>query len=927
VLKVAFHLRRKAEVGPEPASAAWLEGDDVEGLLGLVAAGSSDRSPPIHRTAGGFLARLDGSAAAPPGSIRLRRLAPNLYLPVDADLIPALLDDEAAALTRERGLIFLPGGRILGFDPASPLPTAALIAAERAATSDWRPFPKRPDRPDRIAEIVVDLPDAAGGDGLPGMGSASPGSEPGAGAGLEGGPRPEEAGAASTLAGRAILGAGRGMLGLGAALGIEGLARLGAGWIERAVRRAPRLTESLLGRQDSSLRELLRQFREGDVERALRHALPLGGQGGRGDAPAPGARLPEVDPTYSLGSLLGSGRGGGGIWFASVDVQAELAKEYRKAADEAERAGDFRRAAYIRGRLLNDFAAAAALLGRAGLHRDAAVLYLDRLDDPASAARAFEAAGDTDRALKLYRDRRMLAEAGDLLRRLGEDDAAVEAYVEAAEALAADSKHGLLAAGDLLRDRAGRADLALDFHARGWDARPAANSVECGLRLASAWAARGDSAALLALMDQADALFEGDRPAGSVPGFYNALARLADLDAMAPARDDLRDRALIGLAANLRRSIASGRPGPLISSHLGRGGEWPPDLVADAGFALRSASDRPVPRLGSAPARRIAVAEGTITAACHAAARGEVYLGYRSGGVYRVDIARGTVERIARGDSQTTSVSGLAVDPDGLILAILVERHGSLAFLYRRDRSVTYESPGHVCWQGEAPHAWITGMAVAGTSRAVGLWDGTTFRLSLGADLISGPGLAPPSLPGTTASAILLPPSEATGPRSEFSFLVHDGLDIRHVSLSGEMLGPLYLGWQPTLPEGSTLGSVPPAWLQADRRRFEIAGLDGDGVAHLTSLKLTRAELIRTANASWAGDPAPSAIALVRPGLMACAHQGGVSWVRAGARGCALAGITPADLASPLACFADPRSGELVVVRGDGTLACLPIVP
>jgi len=618
-----------------------------------------------------------------------------------------------------------------------------------------------------------------------------------------------------------------------------------------------------------------------------------------------------------------------------MDVQAELAREYRKAAHEAERAGDFRRAAYIRGRLLNEFPAAAALLGRAGLHRDAAMIYLDRLGDAASAARSFEAAGDTDRALRLYRERRMHAEAGDLLRRLGEDEAAVEAYIRAAEALAGDPRRGALAAGDLLRDRAGRLDLALAYYARGWEARPAANSVECGLRLASTWAANGESAPLLALVDEADALFEAERPAGSVPDFYNTLARLADLGAMAPGRADLRDRALLGLAADLRRSIARGRPGQLASGHLGRSGEWPPDLVADAAFALDAARQRLAARPVLAPAlpppppvRRIAVARGTFTAACHTASRGEVYLGTRDVEVYRVDIARGAVERLGGSDPEG-AISGLAVDPEGQSLAILVNAWYSLLgtmTLLCRDRSSTANSLGQVCWTEEAARASLVGVVGAGPDRAVGLWDGEAFRLLLGPGMAVGPSVRLPSLKGTTPSAILLPPEPAES-GSEFSLLIHDGLDICHVAMSGQMLGPLYLGWRPTLPEGSTLASPPLAWLQADRRRFELAGLDGDGVAHHTALKLTQAELIRTANASWAGDPPTRAIALVRPGLMACVHARGVSWVRAGVRGCTVAATTPAALADPLACFADHRSGDLVVACGDGSLACVPLLP
>ena len=222
-------------------------------------------------------------------------------------------------------------------------------------------------------------------------------------------------------------------------LGIKALADLGARWIGRAVERVPRLTEAMLGKQEGALRELLRQFREGDVDQALRHALPLGGQGGRGGVPSGDGKLPTVDPTYSLQSLLGSGRGPSGIWFGGFDVQAELAREYRKAAEEAERRGDYRRAAYIHGKLLNDFATAAHLLARGGLHRDAAILYLNRLKDLPGRGprlrggrRGRPGPGSSTARMAMH------AEAGDLLRRVGEEEAAVAEYLLAADPLAAD---------------------------------------------------------------------------------------------------------------------------------------------------------------------------------------------------------------------------------------------------------------------------------------------------------------------------------------------------------------------------------------------------------------------------------------------------------------------------------------------------------
>ncbi len=236
--------------------------------------------------------------------------------------------------------------------------------------------------------------------------------------------RPAGSGPAASLAGRAALGAGKAMIRLGDALGIHGLAALGARLIRGAVGLAPRLTEAILDRQAAALRELLREFREGDPDRALRRALPMGEPGGpRGGTPSASDRLPTNDLAYRLSKLLG-GSGPADVWLGGQDVMAELADAYRRAAMAAIARGDHRRAAYIYGKLLHDYRSAAQALLRGGLFRDAAALFLAKLDDSGAAALAYESAGEIDRAVQLYRKIGALEAAGDLLRRAGEDEAA-----------------------------------------------------------------------------------------------------------------------------------------------------------------------------------------------------------------------------------------------------------------------------------------------------------------------------------------------------------------------------------------------------------------------------------------------------------------------------------------------------------------------
>jgi tetratricopeptide (TPR) repeat protein len=312
------------------------------------------------------------------------------------------------------------------------------------------------------------------------------------------------------------------------------------------------------------------------------------------------ARLPTHDLSYRLGDLLGGGPAS--VWLNVNDVRAELEAEYRKAAEAALRRGDHRRAAFIYGKLLQDYRLAADVLARGGLHHDAAVLYLEKVGDVAAAARAFEAAGEVDRALRLYRERGQHVEAGDLLRRAGEDELALEEYRLAADRWVAEGNH--LAAGELFLNRAGRPDLAEELFAAGWSRRPAGSALACLLHLAPLLAQRAGPEGLLRLVAEADDFFAAPGHDGQAGQFYNELARLAGRPHLAALRDDLRDRALGGLAGKLRqRAAEGGGPGNVVSMLLGQSGLWAPALVRDAEVALRAAKRPGQPPAAHTPRR------------------------------------------------------------------------------------------------------------------------------------------------------------------------------------------------------------------------------------------------------------------------------------------------------------------------------------
>ena len=573
------------------------------------------------------------------------------------------------------------------------------------------------------------------------------------------------------------------------------------------------------------------------------------------------------------------------------------------------------------------------LLSRAGLHRDAAYIYLNRLRDADAAARAFEAAGEVDRALDLYRQGRRHAEAGDLLRRVGEEEAALAEYVLAADLLSADPKHGPMAAGDLLRDRAGRPDLAIGHYTVGWARRPSSGAVPCALRMVWVLGERGNVRPLVALVEEVDELLR--KPGSEAPAveFYNELARLAELEALAEVRDDLRDRSLMGLAAKLREQVNSPRrTGMLASAYFGRNRAWPAELVNDATLALKGALDleserRRLSRKALGPSsggdsRRIEVGGGTVSAACHAAATGEVFLGFEGGRIYRLNAASGVVSCLTEEHAPITS---MAVDPEGRTLVLLLGDGPGPRQLLHLDRGASAAGWSKQSRMIEGPgDFWLTPVLGDGSVRSVGIWNGEEMILMGGVgDLLPWTRLPMPFLKTEPPAALLVPSDD--GKRPSFgAVLVHDGPDICQVESMGKMVRRRHLGWRPTLTQENTLRSAPLAWLQVEPGRFELAGLDRDGAIHWSSLKVNEAELIRSSFNDSRGETTYAATTLVRSGLVAGVTRGRVDWLRCGAQSFTPIGSTALMVDSPLACFPAHGIEELIVVSRDGTLYCVP---
>jgi tetratricopeptide (TPR) repeat protein len=934
-IQVPFHLRRKSVT--EPAVALLVPSRAPRVVLEFCSRLGLDPSGRIFDVAEGFLLELERPATGPiPGAVRLRAVARALYVPVDAELVPSLLDDEASGMVRDWGLVFRPAGPALLFDRHAPVELNELVRAEPRPRRGWNSFPVPRPLADRLAEIAFERPDQPPEELYRDF-KQEIGREPARAGPAEdcdkpddmtdaerSGRRPSEgADADATQGGHSMPNqAGGPTFGLGTV--VYGVMALFA-----------RAGQTLSGLKDKAqwewvdhshlLRQLLREFRDGDPAKALRRAMPIT----RPDEPAVPtrlAKLPWARAIYNLGDLLRPRHPGRGevnsVLPAEPNLMYVLAQEYRKAAQRAAELGDFRRAAYIHGFLLRDDRQAAGALQRGGLHHDAAILYMKKLNDLTAAAQAFEAAGEVDRAIALYRQMARHEAAGDLLSRIGDEEAASVEYAAAAALLSDSSPPDHLAAGRLWLQKGRNPDRAIEQFRNGWARRPEENAALCALELARLHAGRGTLGPIMTLLDEADALF--DSPGQPYNGFfYNEVTRLASLPGMEPRAEDLRDRVLESMVRKLRQGVESGQSAPgLVSALLGKSKLWPAPLVSDAEFAASAESKRP--RARASAGRRDPLMTGTqingiVTAACHASVTGEVFLGLACGRVLCFRAERDQVVTIAENDQP---VIGLTVDPDGRTLVALCQtgEMGVLSCFVRipdgrfRRRPDVYLSRGS--------DFWLTPIVSWGVMQLVGVGEGRELRII---DAPSGMlwqevtiAGETPALPAT--AILLLTGSSMNASESRLVVLTHEGPSWVACDLNGTRRTPAPFRWQPGIPGSSTLRSVsissrfvPPC--------LDLLGLDASGAVHAAQFHAEDGSL----------DLVEERVAFTPGGYLAAARAGTngvvaiaskrIDWLDASAERFSVLQTVDVGLQSAVACFNSPSTREVVVVCADGYIA------
>ena len=824
-MELPLRLTRR-DAPPAAADAFLLFADGFDRLTAACLRLGGATLPVVHRVRSGFvLVPPEGTHRTIPGTIRLRRIAGDLFTPADADLMPRLLPDEIASLTQDRGLVVLTGGGVLAFDPARPLRIEHWLAPVRVRRSDWEPFPPRPDRADRLIVIerpagpvaAIEILEAGRPDDanpLPGAGESGPGRVP-----EDARPGSGSASPLGRLAAGAQLGAGRFLAWIARTARAPGLARFGADLARRAMERVPRLTEKVLGAQEAALREVLRQLQSGDVEKALRRAPVAVPDPSVPSRIGSGADLGTRDPRYSLRDLIGFGGGPGVAWLGGGDVWARLADAYRRLAREAVDRGDYHRAAYLHGVLLRDLRSAANVLMAGGFYRDAAILFRDRLRDEAAAAAAFEKAGDYDEAVRLYERLGWYEPAGDLLRRIGDEDRAADYFQRAAVAL--HERGRPLAAGDLIRSKLGDTEAATGYYHLGWVA-DGPESMSCGERLLDQYLLRESWADVDRLVAAAELRFTPPR-ARDAGRFFNYLLALGPDFLPADRRDDLADRARLLFASHLRALSYNPKLVEQTASDLyGGAAPWPAPVVRDAVFAAR----RAVRPLHSSPGHEppVRLADGVVTAAVVARDTGDIVIA-TTNAVVCWRVGSGLILPILTVGSRT--ILGLSTHPAGSVVYVLYA-DGADTFL----RCFTSTGPGP-----------FESTSLAAIPVPVDGRDSLYIQPSAGTlsgDLVVT--LATPS--GRTSYRTqhlleespreFLPEGQGTThllARAMACAWDWDGRFIQCLPLGGgfNASGRWVATWTPAVPPDSPSATAPVDWIAPAYSVLEVAGMDAEG--------------------------------------------------------------------------------------------------
>jgi hypothetical protein len=260
-----------------------------------------------------------------------------------------------------------------------------------------------------------------------------------------------------------------------------------------------RIGQTLGRRHAAYLRRMLEMFDRGDLDAALRHAIPLGG----GTGPDGGLSAAPPRPRTSVDIPLTDSAGRRSHIPVSVDGTEMIRARYRAALARLEQLGRIEEAAFVLAELLGDVAGAVSLLERHRRFELAARVAEGRNLAPGLVVRLWFLAGDRERAAAVARRHGAWADAIARMEQAGNRAEAAPLRLLWADALA--DAGDLVQAVDVAWPLADARPLALAWIDRGIAVGGSAAARLLVKKLAALPAAFADIApALLAILDDGD---------------------------------------------------------------------------------------------------------------------------------------------------------------------------------------------------------------------------------------------------------------------------------------------------------------------------------------------------------------------------------------------------------------------------------------
>jgi hypothetical protein len=339
---------------------------------------------------------------------------------------------------------------------------------------------------------------------------------------------------------------------------------------------------------------------------------------------------------------------------------------------------------------------------------------------------------------------------------------------------------------------------------------------------------------------------------------------------------------------------------------------WPAPLVSDARHALKERTQYASGRAAWVVRR---ARRSIVRAVYQLPASKDVFLGLENGEVLCYRPGASDLVTVARESGPIWSIGAYGGDE---YLAILSQAGPTRACLSIVSPSIGLRMLNYRHLPAEEP-AWLCTHVEDRPSDLIGVCSGWTFHLFRGPELVAAQATLDLLSAGDVPVAAVMGPSELS-PRQAWLLIFYPGRadwrGDRPMRASSSMVG---LPWTPAAAADSPLAhpTLHAAWNGG--HPLEVLGLDLQGVIRRTWFHPHSTSDPQT-TCAWSGDGARfRAFARLRDNLVAGVTCKAVYWLRLGAA--AQAGPqTSIDVANPVAAFALPANGELIVVDADCSL-------